>query len=351
MAWRIDAIELPYGDVRRTWWVTDNGALSTVAVDDSELLPGGFVLRGLVDAHAHPTVVAGLDGPVPADQATALATLRAWAELGVAIVRDVGSPGGATLELTAAPSAPRVHAAGRFLAPADRYYPSLLADPVPTEGLVEAALGEVARGATWVKIIGDFPRLPDFTDNALTYPIAAVAEVVTAVHEVGARVAVHTVLPGAAAGFVAAGVDSIEHGVGIDPAALHEMARRGTAWTPTLCALVGRLDDPNLPTERRESLNLARESFAALLPEAVRLGVPVLAGTDVAGTIPREVALLQAMGLDPVQALGAASETARTFLGETGDRVDLVTYEHDPREDPAQLNHPLAVVVDGTRIR
>jgi hypothetical protein len=36
--------------------------------------------------------------------------------------------------------------------------------------------------------------------------------------------------------------------------------------------------------------------IAELLPLAVRLGVPVLAGTDVTGSIPQEAALLTRMG-------------------------------------------------------
>lgn len=351
VVWRIDGVDLPFGDSPLTWWVDDSGMLGTTPMDDAEPLPGRFVLRGLVDAHAHPTVVASTDGPTAADEATARATLRAWAALGVSLVRDVGSPAGAILDLLPTVPAPRVLAAGRFLAPEARYFPALLPEPVAADDLIAAALGELARGATWVKIIGDFPRVPEFTDNGFTYPVEIVARMTTAVHAAGARVAVHTLLPGAASAFVAAGVDSIEHGPSLDQETLHEMARRGVAWTPTLCALFGALEDPNTPPERREPLSNARESLNQLLPEAVRLGVPVLAGTDVAGTIAREVVLLTQLGVDPSDALAAASDTARSFLGDTANRVDLVTYQHDPREDPAELDRPLAVIVNGVRLR
>jgi hypothetical protein len=42
-----------------------------------------------------------------------------------------------------------------------------------------------------------------------------------------------------------------------------------------------------------------RARIAELLPLAVRLGVPVLAGTDVTRSIPPEVALLAQLGLEP----------------------------------------------------
>ncbi|GAC1443859.1 MAG: amidohydrolase family protein [Mycobacteriales bacterium] len=351
MSWRIDAIELPFGDTPVTWWLGDSGVVGTTPTVDAEPLRGRYVLRGLVDSHAHPTAAAGAHGPVPAGEAAARATLRSWAEAGVTVVRDLGSPGGQVLDLLPTVSAPRVLAAGRFLAPEGRYFPALLREPVEADDLVTAALAEVARGATWVKIIGDFPLVPEFTDNALTYPMNVVADVTAAAHAAGARVAVHTVLPGAAGQFVAAGVDSIEHGPGLDSETLRDMAQRGVAWTPTLCALFGLLDDSTISPERRESLLHTRDHLTEQLPEAVRLGVPVLAGTDVAGTLAREVALLARFGIDPKHALAAASQTARDFLGETSNRGDLVTYQNDPRDDPSELDRPLAVIANGIRLR
>jgi imidazolonepropionase-like amidohydrolase len=161
---------------------------------------------------------------------------------------------------------------------------------------------------------------------------------------------VHTTLPGVRA-LVEAGVDSVEHGVGMDRDTLELMAAGGVAWTPTCSAVLRVADDPEAPPARRAALQEVRERFTELLPYAVGTGVPVLAGTDVVGTVPGEVALLSELGLSPEQALAAASDTARAFLGVPGERCDIVTYAHDPREDPALLAHPAAVVLGGTRIR
>ena len=176
--------------------------------------------------------------------------------------------------------------------------------------LAGAALAEIGRGAGWVKVIADFPDLAAGTDTQATYPTPAIAELVAAVHGAGARVAAHTTL--AAAGqLVGVGVDSIEHGFRLDERAVHEMAGRGTAWTPTVTALEGLLAAPDLGPGRRRRLQEGRERVAELLPLAVRLGVPVLAGTDVTGSIPREVVLLAELGLEPSQALAAASSWPR----------------------------------------
>jgi len=78
--------------------------------------------------------------------------------------------------------------------------------------------------------------------------------------------------------------------------------------------------------------------------------VPVLAGTDVTGSIPQEVALLAPLGLEPRDALATASTWPRRFLG-TAAAADIVTYHHDPRNDPSQLARPAAVVAGGNRLR
>jgi imidazolonepropionase-like amidohydrolase len=348
-AWAVQGIELPFGKEAAAWWIDPSGTVHDRPIADAELLPGRFVLAGLVDAHAHPAVGSGPAGLVALDEPAARAKLRAWAQTGITLVRDVGSRGGVTLELGSGPGLPVLQAAGRFLAPAGRYFPALLDLPVPEANLVDAALTEIGRGARWVKVIADFPDLAAETDTQPTYPIQAIAQLVAAAHAAGARVAAHTTLPDAGQ-LVAAGVDSIEHGFGLDERALNEMADRGTAWTPTVAALLALLDAPDTTPGRRQRLREGRARVAELLPLAARLGVPVLAGTDVTGSIPREVALLAQLGLEPSAALAAASTWPRQFLSVAASG-DLVTYHHDPRQDPDQLAHPAAVVAGGTRLR
>jgi len=83
--------------------------------------------------------------------------------------------------------------------------------------------------------------------------------------------------------------------------------------------------------------------------------VPILAGTDTAGTLVREVAVLAEHGLDPSAALQAATTRGYRFLGEpfdqAGQLATLVTYQDDPREDIAVLSSPRAIIIDGVRVR
>jgi imidazolonepropionase-like amidohydrolase len=175
---------------------------------------------------------------------------------------------------------------------------------------------------------------------------------VDAVHAAGARVAAHSTLA-TAGGLVAAGVDSIEHGTGIDETILRAMAEHGTAWTPTLCAVLRVPEDAPESTLRRVAEY--GERLDVLVPLADRLGVPILTGTDTAGTLTREVSLLAQHGLDPSAALAAASTVAYAFLGEDFDHMQgptsLVTYHDDPRDDLEILSRPAAVLIDGVRVR
>src|SRR5450631_4175011 len=68
-----------------------------------------------------------------------------------------------------------------------------------------------------------------------------------------------------------------------------------------------------VPHQReRERLEL-RERLRYLLPKAAECGLTIMTGTDVVGSIPREVALLAELGLSPHAALAAASTSARQF--------------------------------------
>ncbi len=187
-------------------------------------LPGG-----LVDAHFH-AALDFEDRGLPRERLIEL-NLAALQRAGVLAARDVGQP----------PDAPWLEQGGRLvaartlLAPPGRYFPGL-SEPTPPERLVDTAVAQVRAGARWVKVIADFPG-PDgnwFAAPA-TYPPDTLRAMADAVHAEGGRVAAHTTGT-AAADAVLAGADTIEHGATLDEASIEEMARRGTAWVPTLWA-------------------------------------------------------------------------------------------------------------------
>jgi imidazolonepropionase-like amidohydrolase len=355
MSWFVHAVPLPDGDRPVDLWVDRGGCLVSEPVAGAGQLPGHYVVPGLVDAHAHPTVAGTPSGPVAVDGAEALDVLAGWAFSGVCLVRDAGSPGGSVLSLDLVPGMPRLQAAGRFLAPPGRYYPALLPQGAPQQRLTELALAELARGGRWVKVIADFPPVVDGVPSGPaepTYSGQAIEAMAAAVHAAGGRVAAHATT-GRVSQLVAAGVDSIEHGTAITEPDLRLMAQAGTAWTPTLCAVLGV--PGTAPQAARQRAAEHQRRLPELLPLAHRLGVPILAGTDTAGPLAREIALLAEHGLGPAAALQAATTTAYQFLGEpcdqTGQPTTLVTYLDDPRDDLAILSSPAAIIIDGIRVR
>jgi len=322
-----------------------------VGTGEPEELPGRYALAGLVDAHSHPTVATDERGPYLADGDYGAARLDEYAASGVTVIRDAGGLSPVTLSFarTAVAGRPVVTAAGRFLAPANRYYPRMYSPAAPDE-LTAAIAAEVAAGAAWVKIIGDFPEwgaggpVPDST--TATYDLDTLRQAIDAAHAAGARVAVHCNLPDS--GLAEIGADSIEHGQALGYSELQTLGARGGAWTPTLCAVLHNRDSPDPAVRAR--VGELRERLRERLPYAVAHDVRVLAGTDVVGTIAQEIALLADHGLTVEQAIAAAGSLARDFLG-IHPAGDIVTYDDDPRDDPGVLASPAAVVVRGVRVR
>jgi len=354
--WHLHAVRLPDGLHAEDWWIVD-GRWSDTPVPGARPLPGAwFVPGGLADVHVHVTM--NFNGFALVDGSAALiaANLAAQRQAGVLMLRDTGLAWGGRLGAAQPAGEPLVQRAGRIHAPPGRGYPQICAD-TPAIQLIAAARAEIAAGATWVKILADFPG-PDgnWLAAPANYTPEDVRALVEAVHAAGARVAAHTTGPAAGA-LVRAGVDSIEHGSLLDAEALEEMGRRGVAWVPTLATAIKHLG--GLARLAGPPGELVRAWFARtreLLPLAVSLGVPVLAGTDELphGTIAAEVAALHAHGLSAQQALAAASTAAHTYLGAppmaAGAPAYLASFAGDPRLQLDLLARPAAVVAAGIRI-
>lgn len=350
--WRIRGVPLPDGDRAGEWWIAD-GRWCDRPVAGASDLPGAWVLPGgLVDAHVHLTM--NFDRVMPhADGSPALVAANAAAQrrAGVLALRDAGQAWGGTAQVGR--SGPRLQRAGSLIAPPERGYPGVCR-AVAAGDLVRVALEEVAAGARWVKILGDFPGPDgDWFGAPPTYPLDVVTTLVREVHAAGARVMAHSTGRGAAE-LVEAGVDSIEHGMALSHDLVRAMADRGIAWVTTLAtahkhvgALARRQDA--VGNYVRAHLDRVRE----LLPAAASLGVPVLCGTDeiAMGAVGREIEWLVQYGLTPAQAIGAGATTARAWLAfpsaRAGEPADVVTFDADPRADLAVLARPAAIVFDG----
>lgn len=308
----------------------------------------GWLLPGLVDAHTHPGAEQIAD---PMDEKILRDDLHRHVDSGVTLIRSPGLPGDPPPWFGHDPDVPRAVHAGPWIARHGEFFDGWgrRADP---DGLPDLAAAQAARSG-WAKIIADWRDADDHV------PVAVLREIVARVHAVGGRVAVHSQQRSGGAAAVEAGVDSLEHGMWLDPALLHRMAAQGTALTPTLAVMqagvpiVSARED--YPAKRWYLDGVA--AHPSLTAAAAEAGVTLLAGTDSRphGTIAAEVRALAAAGVSTHDALAAASWSARAYLGmpglEPGAPADAVVYAADPRTDLAQLDHPLAVILRGVRVR
>jgi imidazolonepropionase-like amidohydrolase len=313
-------------------------------VPGADLVAQGWLLPGLVDAHTHP----GAETPgKPLDEGLLREDLHAHVAAGVTMIRSPGLADDPPGWFGTDPDVPRAVHAGRWIAQPGQFFDGWGRRAGPAE-LPALAAAQAARTG-WAKLIGDWgPGDEPIPADVLT----AVTE---AVHAAGGRVAVHAQHPGGCEAAVAAGVDTLEHGMGLDPRLLNRMAAQGTALTPTLAPLTEALADalthPDGP--RKDWFVGGASVHGRLTAAAAEAGVTLLAGTDSRphGRVSAEIKAMAAAGVPARDALAAGSWAARRYLGlpglAEGAPADAVVYDADPRTDLAQLDAPRAVILRG----
>ena len=365
---------LPTGE-RLECWIDGDRLRFTPLPGAQTVIEDGFLLPGLTDAHSHPG--RGELG-APLDETKLAADARAHALAGVALLRAAGSPDRplpARMREVLAPAAfapkqrkpasaeefaglPRIVDTGVPLGVPGQFPPGA-GRIVPANQLPAAAVEQcLTTGGGWCKIYADWIVDEDtFAAPPLTPP-DALAEAVRQVHAVGGRVAVHAWHPDACHAAVAAGVDSLEHGLWLDPSLLPRMAAQGTALTPTLTTWARQAEGiKGAPEPIRSWFLDGITRLPELAAQAHTVGVTVLAGTDSEphGRVAEEIRRL-AEGLPADAALAAGAWAAREFFGlppvlQDGGPADIVAYPRDPREDLTALDEPSHVIVRGQLLR
>ncbi|MEV4515968.1 amidohydrolase family protein [Dactylosporangium sp. NPDC049525] len=335
---------LPDGDVRDIWVLGDRLTFRRPAGEVTTVHDGGFVLPGLVDAHAH----LGHDAATMAfDPALFEAAGLAYAEAGTTLLRVPGHREPIPAQLRARPDLPRLVTAGPWLAWAGLSDLDEL-QTVPAD-LAAAGVAQALANDGWCKTYGDW----EF--DTAKVPEAVLRGLCDAVHAAGGRVAAHCQTAEGTRNAVLAGVDSIEHAWFLTPELLDVLAARGGAVTPTWTGFVPHVDVVRTKPEgpRKDWFLGGVASLRTATVEAHEAGVTVLAGTDALGygDVVAEVEHLVAAGLAPAAAVGAACWDARRYLGfpgiEEGAPADLVAVDGDPRVSPAVLRHPSLVLLRG----
>jgi imidazolonepropionase-like amidohydrolase len=180
-------------------------------------------------------------------------------------------------------------------------------------------------------------------------------------HMAGRRVAAHSLVSKQGTKTaIAAGVDTLEHGIYLDEADIHTMKDRGIFYVPTLAVVqeMWRVDEKNqylqIEKERAaEHLAAHLESFA----RAHAIGVKIAMGSDTFRVLKHggnacELEWMVRAGMSPMEALVSATKISAEALGiedlvgsiETDKFADLLIVDPNPLEE-------ISVLRDRTNIK
>ncbi len=370
--------------------LVDDGRISWIGPNDeadpgtAEVLDcgGATIVPALVDCHSHLTLQGGSHwierGSDPAERLRQVArdNARRLVQAGVLWARDVGAPtvedAGSRRSLSLAvrdelggkPGQPYIRVAGTWIA--KREYLSLTIPVDDGDGLLTAAMGQLDSGTDFVKIMLDGPN----RSSGCPFSVDDVRRAADAVHARGARITAHATFLDGTRVAATARVDSIEHGFELDDDVAKTMVANGVTLVSTLSVLAswetfGRTTTLERFTteEGRARVARRRESAFAAIAAARRAGVRIAAGSDFgggsvrAGHLAWEIELLVEAGLEPWEALGAATWQGGELLGiphagclAARAPADFVLVHGDPLSDPRALWRVWAVFQRGVRV-
>jgi imidazolonepropionase-like amidohydrolase len=221
----------------------------------------------------------------------------------------------------------------------------------------------LAAGVDWIKLFssgGVFGALEDALRPS--YGFGQLSTAAAKAHAAGKRMSSHCFGGEAADACIEAGVDVMDHGWLLTERQLEAMAKRGM-W---LCQTVGVLTHPAGSLEhfpegpRREEARRRVDAVCKVAEAALRIGVPLLAGTDAMhGELAYELATLQDLGGRPETLLAAATSNAAQVLGLAGEigavregaMADLVVVRGNALADVSCLANVLMVMRAGKIVK
>ncbi len=334
-------------------WVIDGRVTFTAPTSGEVSTVTGWVLPGLVDAHCH----VGLESHGAVSDEQALAHALTEREAGVLLLRDAGSPAD-TRWIQERDDLPALIRAGRHIARTKRYLRNY-AHEIEPEALVDYVRQEARNGDGWVKLVGDWIDR-DAGDLTPCWPVDVLRQAIAAAHEEGARVTAHCFGEQVLRDFAEAGTDCIEHATGLTDDTIDTFAEQQIAIVPTLVNIANfpafaDAGEAKFPGYAAHMRDLYERRFDTV-GKAREAGVPIFVGTDAGGQLPHglaacEVEALMSAGLSALEAIDAATWSARRWLSrpgiEEGESADIVVYENDPREDVRTLAKPAQVIMRG----
>ncbi len=329
-------------------------------------IQGSTILPGLIDAHMHffgskrYDLMEWVTTPETLVALRSVADMRRLLNAGFTTVRDLGSKASTFLKRAVEEGiieGPRIVSAAKSLSQTGgnddaSIFPLDIAERLSysyyCDGPWECrkAVRKVVRdGGDLVKVYasGSFAQGSKVRRQFTAEELKAIVE---EAHSAGLRVAAHAYGEEALANSIEAGVDSIEHGIGLTPELAKRIHDRGMFYVPTLSAYLAMK-----PTTNQERDRLTKRHLTEDMNIAKQFHLKVVAGTDYVGceTEPhgenyREIVNL-AKHLGNNEALIAATSRAADCLGlkksglvKPGYDADLVIAKGNPIENTENLS-------------
>jgi imidazolonepropionase-like amidohydrolase len=230
------------------------------------------------------------------------------------------------------------------------------------DNIRRAVREQVKYGADWIKYYSD--RRYYVKDGALhswvNFTDEEVRALVDEAHRLGRKVAAHAMGREGIESALRAGVDSIEHGDGLDDEMMDLMIKRGAYWCPTI--YVGVYVAEGRASAGAPIWKTMIELEAKAFNKAVKKGVKIAFGTDAGGFAwseneAKEFSYMVRYGMTPMQAIQSATIAAATLLDAAGDigsiepgrYADIIAVKDNPLDDIARLER-VEFVMKGGRV-
>src|SRR4051812_1635086 len=224
----------------------------------------------------------------------------------------------------------------------------------------KAVREQVKYGADWIKFYCDrrYYLEGEKLRSKLNFTEEEMRAIVTEAHRLDRKVAAHAIGSDGIAAALAAGVDSIEHGDGLDEETIDIMVRKGVYWCPTIYVGVYVAEGRAAAGAAvwKTMVDLERKAFGL----ALKKGVKIAYGTDAGGYAwtenqAKELDYMVKYGMTPMQAIQSATTVAAELLQagkdmgslEPGRFADIIAVENDPLADITELQRVKFVMKGG----
>jgi len=339
---------------------------------------GKTVLPGLIDMHLHLGLSEekGSIGFTPeAITSSVLRTMTGLEKLirgGITAVRDCGYPHHGIFALRQAVESgeimgPRLFLCGRAICATGGHGASVSVQVDGPNEVRKAVRAELKAGADWIKLMATGGTgTPGERTSDVQLTVEEMAAAVDEARRRGKKVCAHCSCLDGVRAAIAAGVDSIEHGIELDDEVIERMVVDNIYLVPTLrCTRIEAESGPDsgIPEYTRRKASEIYRTQMKSFQRALAAGVKIAAGTDAGpfylpvggNSLVMELELMVEGGMEPMAALESATRVAAEALGvdsrlgtlEEGKLADLIVVDGDPLADIKALTNVWLVMKEG----